>query len=97
MIQAMETVKATLLKNRLGEMLARAALAPVAIERHGRIVAYLVPASARQSTRQATKPRTRQAWDRRIEERAVSSQRAAISDRRVGCAPGTRACSPASA
>src|SRR6266496_2809175 len=71
MIQTMETVKATLLKNRLGEMLARAALAPVAIERHGRIVAYLVPASARQSTRQATKPRTRQAWDRRIEERAV--------------------------
>jgi len=39
----MDTVTATDLKNRLGPVLARAALAPVAIVRHGRIVAYLVP------------------------------------------------------
>lgn len=39
----MDTVSATTLKNRLGEVLARAALVPVAIERHGRVVAYLVP------------------------------------------------------
>ena len=39
----METVNATTLKNRLGEVLARAALGPVAVERHGRVVAYLVP------------------------------------------------------
>jgi antitoxin (DNA-binding transcriptional repressor) of toxin-antitoxin stability system len=71
MIQAMETVKATQLKNRLGAVLARAALSPVAIERHGHIVAYLIPASAQQSTRLATKARTRQGWDRGIEERVV--------------------------
>ena len=40
----MDTVNATELKNRLGPVLARAELAPVAIERHGRVVAYLVPA-----------------------------------------------------
>lgn len=42
----METVSATLLKTRLGEVLDRATLGPVAIERHGRIVAYLVPAAS---------------------------------------------------
>ena len=42
----METVNATHLKNRLGEVLARAASGPVAIERHGRVVAYLVPPPA---------------------------------------------------
>ncbi len=66
----METVKATVLKNRLGAMLARATLAPVAIERHGRIVAYLVPATARPK-RLAAKHRTRREWDRRVEERTV--------------------------
>ncbi|MGZ5651394.1 MAG: type II toxin-antitoxin system Phd/YefM family antitoxin, partial [Usitatibacter sp.] len=40
----METVNATQLKGRLGDVLARAALGPIAIERHGRVVAYLVPA-----------------------------------------------------
>ena len=39
----METVSATRLKNRLVEVLRRAALGPVAIERHGRVVAWLVP------------------------------------------------------
>ena len=39
----MDRVNATHLKNRLGEVLARAASGPVAIERHGRVVAYLVP------------------------------------------------------
>jgi prevent-host-death family protein len=40
----MDKVSATHLKNRLGEVLARAAVGRVAIERHGRVVAYLVPA-----------------------------------------------------
>ena len=43
----MEVVKATELKNRLGAVLERAALGRVAIERHGRVVAYLVPAATR--------------------------------------------------
>ena len=42
----MDTVNATELKNRLGAVLARAATAPVAIVRHGRVVAYLTPAPA---------------------------------------------------
>ena len=42
---AMERVSATELKNRLGPVLARAALSPVAVVRHGRVVAYLVPAA----------------------------------------------------
>jgi antitoxin (DNA-binding transcriptional repressor) of toxin-antitoxin stability system len=69
----METVNATHLKNRLGAVLKRAALGPVAIERHGRIVACLVPPVA-------TKARPRKAlaarrgwprWGRREEERVV--------------------------
>jgi antitoxin (DNA-binding transcriptional repressor) of toxin-antitoxin stability system len=39
----MKTVPATYLKNRLGEVLREAALGPVAIERHGRVVAWLTP------------------------------------------------------
>lgn len=42
----METVRATDLKNRLGQVLAKASLGPVAIERHGKVVAYLTPAGA---------------------------------------------------
>src|SRR5258708_1109101 len=40
----MQTVDATQLKNRLGAVLEQAVLGPIAIERHGRVVAYLVPA-----------------------------------------------------
>ena len=40
----METVDATELKTNLGGVLARAAVDKLAIRRHGRIVAYLVPA-----------------------------------------------------
>ena len=65
----MKTVTATRLKNCLGEVLARAALAPVAIERHGRVVAWLVPppvAKARPAVRRRT-PR----WGRHDEGRVV--------------------------
>jgi len=67
----METVNATQLKNRLGEVLARAALRPMAIERHGRVVAWLVPppASGRPEKRKAAGSRPR--WNRRIEERVI--------------------------
>ena len=41
----MHAVNATELKNRLGPILARAELEPVAIMRHGRVVAYLTPAA----------------------------------------------------
>ncbi|MGH8704631.1 MAG: type II toxin-antitoxin system Phd/YefM family antitoxin [Burkholderiales bacterium] len=40
----MKTVTATWAKNRFGEVLADALRAPVALERHGRVVAYLVSA-----------------------------------------------------
>lgn len=39
----MFSVNATELKNRLGPVLARAALEPVAVTRHGRVVAVLMP------------------------------------------------------
>lgn len=66
----METVNATQLKNRLGEVLKRAALGPMAIERHGRVVAYLVPpaaAKARAGNTSSARPR----WGRREEERVI--------------------------
>ena len=65
----METVNATHLKNRLGEVLARAALAPVAIERHGRIVALLVPPPAAKARLPAHRRAPR--WGRHDEARAV--------------------------
>jgi antitoxin (DNA-binding transcriptional repressor) of toxin-antitoxin stability system len=65
----MQTVNATWLKNRLGEALARAALAPLAIERHGRVVAWLVPPPAGKA--RAEKNRRAPRWGRRDEERAV--------------------------
>ncbi len=70
----METVKATHLKNRLGEVLQRAALGPVAIERHGRIVACLVPPAmvkARPKKGKAQTSLTRPRWGRRDEERVI--------------------------
>jgi prevent-host-death family protein len=47
----METVDATDLKTNLGGVLARAAVDKLAIRRHGRIVAYLVPARELESPR----------------------------------------------
>jgi len=66
----MKTVPATELKNRLGAVLARAAFEPVAIERHGRVVALLVPppaAKPRAQKRSALPPR----WSRHQEARVV--------------------------
>ena len=40
----MDAMDATELKANLGEVLARAAVGTLAIRRHGRVVAYLVPA-----------------------------------------------------
>lgn len=66
----METVNATTLKNHLGEVLARAALGPVAVERHGKVVAYLVPATAAKAD--GRKPRKiAGGLGRREEERLV--------------------------
>ncbi|MBI4192976.1 MAG: type II toxin-antitoxin system Phd/YefM family antitoxin [Betaproteobacteria bacterium] len=68
----MKTVDATQLKNRLGEVLKQAALGPVAVERHGRVVAYLVPPAAGKA--HAGKTRTGRPgprWNRRNEERVV--------------------------
>lgn len=68
----MKTVNATQLKNRLGEVLQSAALAPVAIARHGRVVAWLVPAArvkARAEQTRTARPGPR--WSRRDEGRVV--------------------------
>jgi prevent-host-death family protein len=67
----MESVNATLLKNRLGEVIRRAALGPVAIVRHGRVVAHLVPPpdpKRRIAPRRSGRLRR---WTRREEERVV--------------------------
>lgn len=67
----MDTVTATDLKNRLGPVLARAALAPVAIVRHGRVVAYLVPPT-REAFAAPGRPRFfHGALDRAEEQRVV--------------------------
>ncbi|MEK6593131.1 MAG: type II toxin-antitoxin system Phd/YefM family antitoxin [Pseudomonadota bacterium] len=67
----MQTVHATALKNRLGEVLARAALGPVAIQRHGRVVALLVPPPAEKNRKPAARPAKSPRWNRRAEERVV--------------------------
>ena len=67
----MQTVHATALKNRLGEILARAALGPVAIQRHGRVVALLVPPPAQKTRKAAAKASGAPRWNRRSEERVV--------------------------
>ncbi|MBC8022274.1 MAG: type II toxin-antitoxin system Phd/YefM family antitoxin [Burkholderiales bacterium] len=69
----MHTVTATDLKNRLGQILDAAAWAPVAVERHGKVVAYLVPAAAGEPRRRALTPprRMRGKWGRSQEDRVV--------------------------
>ena len=65
----MESVNATQLKNRLGQVLRKAALGPVAVVRHGRVVAHLVPPRAVAARGRA--PEGRRRWTRREEERVV--------------------------
>jgi prevent-host-death family protein len=60
------TVNATDLKNRLGPILDRAELGPVAVMRHGRVVAYLTPA----------KPRPQRLSKRRAGQRSSGLSRA---------------------
>ena len=70
----MKTIDATHLKNRLGEVLRYAAVAPVAVLRHGRVVAYVVPPRAPE-TGKAAPPRGKRAragWSRRKEERVAA-------------------------
>jgi prevent-host-death family protein len=67
----MESVNATQLKNRLGEVLRKAALGPVAVVRHGRVVAHLVPPPVATSVSPVAGERQRR-WTRGEEERAVN-------------------------
>ena|SRR5438094_7412954 len=67
----MDSVDATYLKNRLGEVLKRAALTPVAIERHGRVVAYLVPPPLPKAKGQHARQATRRGLTRAQEERLL--------------------------
>lgn len=68
---AMFTVTATDLKNRLGPVLARAELEPVAVMRHGRVVAYLTPAKPRPGGGTARRNADAAGLDRAAEERLV--------------------------
>jgi antitoxin (DNA-binding transcriptional repressor) of toxin-antitoxin stability system len=68
MMPPMYTVDATDLKNRLGAVLARAGLEPVAVRRHGRVVAYLTPATPPKSPGDATARRRPRPITRREEE-----------------------------
>ncbi|GEM_PF-6768384 len=67
----MKTVNATQVKNRLGEVLQSAALAPVAIARHGRVVAWLVPAARVKARAEQTRAAPPRRWSRRDEDRVV--------------------------
>ncbi len=67
----MRIVHATTLKNRLGEVLAHAALEPVAIQRHGRVVALLVPPPAEKPRKPVTNASATPRWNRRTEERVI--------------------------
>lgn len=67
----MNEVDATFLKNRLGQVLAEAALAPIAIRRHGRVVAYLVPAKPGTAPPRASRHEAGE-WNRAAEERALN-------------------------
>lgn len=69
-VSPMHTITATELKTRLGEALARAATGRVAIERHGRVVAYLVPAEAERPKR-PREPSSRRGLSRAQEERLL--------------------------
>lgn len=53
----METVDATELKTNLGAVLSRAAVETLAIRRHGRVVAYLVPAREHDAPRRKLAPK----------------------------------------
>lgn len=66
----MKSVPATHLKNRLGEVLREAALGPVAIERHGKVVAWLVP--PRTAARRVKRAGGGEAYGRAEEERLLA-------------------------
>lgn len=66
----MNTVTASHLKNRLGELLDAASWKPLAISRHGRVVAYLVPAAA-EDRRPIAARRPPPTWGRAQEERVL--------------------------
>jgi prevent-host-death family protein len=77
----METVDATELKTNLGGVLARAAVDKLAIRRHGRIVAYLVPARELEAPRRKRETASMpQSLSRTEEERLL--QLAASGDTR---------------
>jgi prevent-host-death family protein len=67
----MESVNATQLKNRLGDVLRKAALGPVAVVRHGRVVAHLVPPPAAEISAAPARHERHRRWTRREEERAA--------------------------
>lgn len=84
----MQIIDATELKTNLGDVLARAAVDKLAIRKHGRIVAYLVPArdvEQRQKQRQERMPRSlSRAQEERLLELAASGDTRPSRWRRAG-------------
>jgi antitoxin (DNA-binding transcriptional repressor) of toxin-antitoxin stability system len=70
MISTMYTINATDLKNRLGEALTRARLEPVAISRHGNVIAHLTAVPEAPAPRVREMP-TSEGLSRRDEARLV--------------------------
>ena len=83
----MYTVTATELKNRLGPILARAELEPVAVVRHGRVVAYLTPphpGKAKRPARRGEPARLSRAQEERLARLAASGDLRPSRWRRAG-------------
>ncbi len=68
----METFDASELKARLGEVLARGSMTRVAIRRHGKVVAYLVPAREFEKPKAERPVRAARSLSREQEERLLA-------------------------
>lgn len=84
----MDTVAASRLKQNFGEVLARAVLAPVGVERHGKLVAAVVPAQWLERHDALDERQAARVEQRRIElQRLMAHQRLGLQ---LLCAPRVR-------
>jgi antitoxin (DNA-binding transcriptional repressor) of toxin-antitoxin stability system len=84
----MDTVAASHLKQNFGEVLARAALAPVGVQRHGKLVAAVVPAQWLERQGALDERQTARAAQRQVDlQRLMAHQRLGLE---LLCAPRAR-------
>ena len=87
-IGPMDTVAASRLKQNFGEILARAALAPVGVQRHGKLVAAVVPAQWLERQGALDERQEARAAQRQVElQRLMAHQRLGLD---LLCAPKAR-------